>query len=182
MPCTSLTPSPFVTPHQLLLLITNFFFAALHPINADLRPICSNPFHLQLVAPSASLRFLYTNTSATTSATSPVRVCLMRLITANSHGNLVQKAVVSIGIGELCALPPRNQDGGKDTLTWDGCLRCDGDIAVGGFTVGNFLTIKVSICSLCALELCVDYYFFLQDYIVLDVYPPHPRSSPLVKL
>lgn len=102
------------------------------------------PFHLQLIAPSASLRHLYTNTN--TASLSPVRVCLMRHITANSYGNKVRKIVV-IGEGGLCALPPLGLEGGRegeDMLRWDGYLRCDGDNGVGGFSVDDVLSIKVS--------------------------------------
>lgn len=58
-----------------------------------------------------------------------------------------------------------------------GCLRCNDTIEVGGFTVEDILFIKVSPSSVRSNPLPI-YCFFTQDYIVLDIFPSYPKSSP----
>ncbi|KZP15547.1 hypothetical protein FIBSPDRAFT_832729 [Athelia psychrophila] len=123
------------------------------------------PFHLELTAPAASLRSLYSHKS--TSETSPIRVSVMRHISANSYGNKIHK-VMAIGESELRALPPPIREYGKadscreDALRWDGIIALNSQAETGGFLVDDTLSI--------------------QDFIVLSIIPPNERTSPLLAL
>ncbi|KAF7972925.1 hypothetical protein HWV62_16582 [Athelia sp. TMB] len=126
------------------------------------------PFHLELTAPSASLRALYHSQATSTSKKAPVRVSVVRHVHANCYGTKIQHALV-VGESALHALPPpppvlegKRDAGREDVLRWDGVLALGAQAAVGGFAVGDILSIK--------------------DFIVLEVAPPGARSAPLVEL
>ncbi|KAF7970896.1 hypothetical protein HWV62_22652 [Athelia sp. TMB] len=124
------------------------------------------PFHLELTAPSVSLRALYHSQATSTSKKAPVRVSVVRHVHANCYGTKIQHALV-VGTGALRALPPVLECGKKDScredvLRWDGVLALGAQAAVGGFAVGDILSIK--------------------DFIVLEVSPPGARAAPLVEL
>ncbi|KAF7984323.1 hypothetical protein HWV62_15315 [Athelia sp. TMB] len=116
------------------------------------------PFHIKLSGPSASLRSLCVPNTSTSTPRALVRVRLIRHIRANSYGHQVHKALV-IGEGELFALPPIGTD---EILQWDGTVRCEDAVNVGGLAIDDLLSIK--------------------DFIVFNVCPPTLSSSPLVDM
>ncbi|KZP26205.1 hypothetical protein FIBSPDRAFT_819935 [Athelia psychrophila] len=125
------------------------------PIFGTSSPIA---FHVKLVGPAHSLRSLCAPGTANATPRPLVRVRILRHIHANSHRNNIRKVVV-LGEGELIALPPREDE---DILSWDGSIQCNADAEVGGFTVDDMLDIR--------------------DFVVINVYPPSSRTSPLVEM
>jgi len=134
------------------------------------------PFHVQLFAPLPSLGALTippptTDRQHPLSLSSPakdepfIRVFLLRQIIVSAFEQRAWRTCV-IGEANLRSLPPLSldlhpQSGDCETVDWEGEVRCDQSVQVGGFNVGN-LTVK--------------------DFIVLALYPPCPTTSPLVEL
>jgi hypothetical protein len=76
-----------------------------------------------------------------------IRVFLLRQIIVSIFGQRAWRTCV-IGEGSLRSLPPFPSDldpqsEDRQTVDWDGEVRCDEGVQAGGFNVGN-LTVKVS--------------------------------------
>lgn len=104
-----------------------------------------------MISPSSTDRRHSLNPCSLTTNTPFIRVFLLRQIMVSVFGQRAWRTCV-IGEGNLRPLPPlspnvHSQSEDFQTVDWDGEVRCDEDVQVGGFNVGN-LTVKVSgICS-----------------------------------
>jgi len=125
------------------------------------------PVHLQLCGPLSSLRELVLPSSP-----SPVRVYLTRRVGFEDHDKSTWR-VQRIGEGHFPPLPPvvnfdcdcqpahDSCDSCVETLDWDGEVKCDLAVTVGGFTAAG-LTVK--------------------DFITLEIIPPKAVQSPLLSI
>ncbi|KAJ7148436.1 hypothetical protein C8R43DRAFT_925684 [Mycena crocata] len=126
------------------------------------------PIHLQVSGPLASLRELISPASSDRI----VRVYLTRMVTFEHQGKTTWRVVQTGEARTLLPLPPFvnfdrdcrrpacNQDEScVEVLDWAGEIRCDGEVAVGGFQAAG-LTVK--------------------DFITLELTPAKPASSPLL--
>lgn len=137
------------------------------------------PFHLQLFGNVSSLRELFTSslgrvTSADSNRTflsgkppecKPVlRVFLLRQVTVEVKGQKSWRNT-TIGEGRVWPMPPLLSNccpsGSSGHLDWEGELRVNQDVDVGGFNVANVQ---------------------VKDFISLSLAPPCPQSSPLLEL
>ncbi|KAF8895614.1 hypothetical protein BD779DRAFT_1668859 [Infundibulicybe gibba] len=138
------------------------------------------PFHLQLSGSTLALRELLqplvpalnrvTSADSRLSRTSsrasnpsipklPVRVYLLRQILVEVRG-IKSWRNVEIGEGSLVAVPP-DSESDEETLNWEGELRCNDDVSVGGFT-----TDTVSV----------------KDFIILAVTPSSQNKSQFLPM
>ncbi|KAG2009995.1 hypothetical protein CC2G_012856 [Coprinopsis cinerea AmutBmut pab1-1] len=146
------------------------------------------PFHLQISGPVSSLKELFMSPSGaldrvlssdsrtTASSTqsnsketkSPIRVYLMRQVTVEVRGEKAFRNTV-IGEGSLTAVPPlmsscwsaTSSDCAEEHLDWEGTLKCDPSITVGGFIASNVQ---------------------VKEFVMLNVTPQCPWKSPLLDL
>lgn len=109
-------------------------------------------FHVQLTSTLSSFRELYPeqeplNNDGTKAGQRPVvRVFLLRKIIAAAFEQKATRNVV-MGEGELSALPPSaTLDANKQSLDWQGTVRCTTNTSTGGFSVSS-LTVKVGTFS-----------------------------------
>ncbi|KAJ7133428.1 hypothetical protein C8R44DRAFT_611706 [Mycena epipterygia] len=132
------------------------------------------PLHLQISGRIFSLQEFVLPSSAVCDdvdpTKSPVRVFLMRVITVECHGKTTSR-VMRIGEGRFRPLPPIVKfdchcpircdpvESCTKNLDWDGQIKCNPDVTVGGFQAAG-LTVK--------------------DFITLELIPPTPISSPLL--
>lgn len=161
------------------------------------------PFHLQLRAPVPSLRaFLIGGphleqrpsrkqrrsasggNGAGPGAAASVRVYLYRQITVEVRGQKAWRTCV-LGEGVLRSLPPpaEHGDGVLGALDWDGEVRCNEDVKVGGFHAGK-LNVKVRIPSPIDAGWVRSVLMrprSRQDFIVVHLVPSCPEYSPLLE-
>ncbi|KAJ7791227.1 hypothetical protein B0H14DRAFT_2936571 [Mycena olivaceomarginata] len=130
------------------------------------------PVHVQLSGSLASLRQLVLPLDPSCESDrrhSPVRVYLTRKVTFEYRGRSTWR-VQRIGEGHFPPLPPvvkfecscepacDSCDSCVEALDWDGEVRCDADVVVGGFQAAG-LTVK--------------------DLITVEIIPPNTAVSPL---
>jgi hypothetical protein len=116
------------------------------------------PLHVQLSGPVSSLRELVLPPNQSSSEIehgySPVRVYLTRMVSFEYRGKATWR-VQRIGEGHSRPLPPvvnfdcdcRSAcicDTSVETVDWDGEVKCDSAVTVGGFQAAG-LTVKVGI-------------------------------------
>lgn len=94
-----------------------------------------------------------------------VRVFLLRQICARVHGQRAWRNIV-LGEGKLWPTQPPESllDPTVDadlSLDWEGEVRCNADVNVGGFSAGALV---------------------VKDFIVLELKPPVPETSPLIEM
>ncbi|KDQ62638.1 hypothetical protein JAAARDRAFT_121787 [Jaapia argillacea MUCL 33604] len=130
------------------------------------------PFFLQLRAPKESLQAFMCPTPSEKITPKmravgkpTVRVFLFRQVTAEVRKQKAWRICV-IGEGELRPLPPEESAHSPyqladECLDWEGEVKCDESVTVGGFKIGPLV---------------------VKDFIVLSLVPPYPQSSPLVEL
>ncbi|KDQ62637.1 hypothetical protein JAAARDRAFT_189931 [Jaapia argillacea MUCL 33604] len=130
------------------------------------------PFFLQLRAPKESLQAFMRPTPSEkitpgvrAGGKPTVRVFLYRQITAEVRKKKARKICV-IGEGELRPLPPEESAQSPchladESLDWEGEVKCDESVTIGGFKIGPLV---------------------VEDFIVLSLVPPYPQASPLVEL
>ncbi|KAJ7486172.1 hypothetical protein B0H11DRAFT_1721900 [Mycena galericulata] len=130
------------------------------------------PIHLQIFGPLSSLRefILPGDVDQGGRQGSPVRVYITRMVSVEHHGKLTWR-VERVGVGRVWPLPPPVNsdcdcvpacdlcDSCEQTLDWDGEVKCDARVTVGGFQAAG-LTVK--------------------DFITVEMIPPKPGSSPLL--
>ncbi|PSR78170.1 hypothetical protein PHLCEN_2v7502 [Hermanssonia centrifuga] len=105
--------------------------------------------------------------SSPSRATNPtVRVFLMRQISTNVNGQRAWRNNV-IGEGELWPLQHPSLDSEdcmhedeQSALDWEGEVKCDEDVSIGGFVAGRIM---------------------VKDFIVIQLSPPNPKTSPLLE-
>ncbi|KAJ7133424.1 hypothetical protein C8R44DRAFT_698048 [Mycena epipterygia] len=135
------------------------------------------PLHLQISGQIASLRELISPSSAALNDTSDdidqrkslVRVFLTRMVTVECHGRTTSRdmrigegrfrplpAVVNLNCN--CQRPCNPTESCVQTVDWDGQVKCNPDVTVGGFQAAG-LTVK--------------------DFITLELIPSTPIPSPL---
>ncbi|TFK24933.1 hypothetical protein FA15DRAFT_591487 [Coprinopsis marcescibilis] len=151
----------------------------------------SIPFHLQLSSGVSSLRELFSSSGAadsldrvlssdsrTTASTSSwtsakiqpalkpvVRVYLMRQVTVEVRGEKSWRNSV-IGEGTLTPVPPLMSSCYDSTscmehLDWEGTLKCDDTVKIGGFVIGNIQ---------------------VKEFVVMNIAPPASSKSPFVSM
>ncbi|KAK0452431.1 hypothetical protein EV421DRAFT_1888171 [Armillaria borealis] len=118
------------------------------------------PFHVQLTAPLASLRQLFP-VPAHVHGNASLQVHLVRQVSVEVDGN-VSSRNVGIGEGTLRPVPPlasEIQPGPEieKHMDWEGELRCQPDVEVGGF-----FTAGASV----------------KDFIIASLYPPVRSDFP----
>ncbi|KAK0449746.1 uncharacterized protein EV420DRAFT_762730 [Desarmillaria tabescens] len=118
------------------------------------------PFHVQLTAPLASLRQLFP-APAHVHGNAALQVHLVRQVSVEVDGNVASRNV-PIGEGSLRPVPPlasEIQPGPEieKHMDWEGVLRCQPDVEVGGF-----FTAGVSV----------------KDFIIASLYPPASSDFP----
>ncbi|KAJ7867983.1 hypothetical protein B0H13DRAFT_2064880 [Mycena leptocephala] len=133
------------------------------------------PLHVQLSGPVSSLRELVLPPNQSSSeiehSYSPVRVYLTRMVSFEYRGKATWR-VQRIGEGHSRPLPPvvnfdcdcRSAcicDTSVETVDWDGEVKCDSTVTVGGFQAAG-LTVK--------------------DFIVVEIVPPNAVLSPLLTI
>ncbi|KAJ7133425.1 hypothetical protein C8R44DRAFT_663992 [Mycena epipterygia] len=132
------------------------------------------PLHLQISGQISSLQEFILPSSAASDdidqRKSPVRVFLTRMVTVECRGKTTCR-VMRIGEGRFRPLPPivnfdcdcrrrcEPVESCVQNLDWDGQIKCNPDVTVGGFQAAG-LTVK--------------------DFISLELIPPTPMSSPLL--
>ncbi|TFK52166.1 hypothetical protein OE88DRAFT_1718201 [Heliocybe sulcata] len=135
------------------------------------------PFYVQLRGPLSTLR-AFQHTTPPPPPSSPldfssllpakyssmqrptIRVFLYRQVTVAVRGQKAWRTSV-LGEGKLRPVVPYDE-GGKEgySLDWEGEVRCNDDVTVGGFRMGPLV---------------------VKDFIVLSLVPPSPQTSPLVE-
>ncbi|KAJ7657021.1 hypothetical protein B0H17DRAFT_1098046 [Mycena rosella] len=134
------------------------------------------PLHLQMSGPLSSLRTFILPSSPSPDdiddGKGPVRVYLTRMVSFEYRGKATWR-VMRLGEGRFRPLPPMvnfdcdcrpvcvPDDACVQSLDWDGEVKCDPGVAVGGFKSAG-LTVK--------------------DFITLELIPPKPVSSPLLTM
>lgn len=79
-----------------------------------------------------------------------IRVFILRQITAKVHHQKAWRNVV-LGEGKLWPLQrgsmeeSDSHDEGQKSMDWEGEVRCNSDVTVGGFAAGEFV-VKVCLC------------------------------------
>ncbi|KAJ7464660.1 hypothetical protein B0H11DRAFT_1814903 [Mycena galericulata] len=130
------------------------------------------PLHLQMFGTLSSLRkfILPSDIDQDGRQRSSVRVYITRMVSVEYRGKSTWR-VQRIGEGRVWPLPPSVDfdcdcppvctycDSHEEFLDWDGEVRCDPHVTVGGFQATG-LTVK--------------------DFIMLELTPPKPVSSPLL--
>lgn len=68
----------------------------------------------------------------------------------------------------------------EQALDWEGELKCNGDVTVGGFNSGP-LVLKVCVFFAIYREISLVYPGVSQDFIMIELKPASPETSPLLE-